>query len=661
MTTLKYVKLLPNNERPKIYDAILSVVSLHQEGETGCSNTHPPRYGKSSIIRCSALELCELGAPPSVVIVPWIILANQIKDPAKVADMYKRYGIERSVSFLMHRVESFKSNFWWKPEIPKDLPKKSKVRLLVTTIELIFLNEEAFIDGVKEMADQYGCRVPIQIDECHLMRKDKKWGKLIKRIQDAGGYIVMYTGTPIPGMGDLFEAEYGDWFKTSTQLLRRRYEDGELKWFKQTLEGDSRYVKNIHGINHVSWSQAWNDPPPALAQASMIWVDVAVYDEETNEPIGQLKDISKAALKGGRLRKVIESDECIAKMAEAGISRLLHRRRADNKTQMLALTGYDVGKPETRNQHAIALRDAMRQVLIDRKLDPDNFSIEIATTVKEDGSPDNDALKTIQAYIDGKVDVLIVKMMGIVGLDVPSSKILLYGSPMRHGPLAWQALSRVMTIWKNRTADIIAPCDELMRTLVSIMIEKQGGISKESNYEVIDEEDADEPESTSSVYTKNGTISGYSDFHGKKADGDHEESLAIIKIKYNIGNLTDPEIIENFIKGGFGLTDDDRKDYRTKRQKEETAGFRDLDKNLENLQGKFGAKAHQLVSVWGRKQNPRISYGAQRQLYIEKVVKLQSAAKRRCNYTGKVQDIDDATKLERLLDALDTIAPEILQ
>src|SRR5712691_3359523 len=419
--TLKHVKLLPANGRPKVFYDVENVVDSYSQGREGYSNSHPPRYGKTDIIRCSTLELCALGAPPSIAIVPWTILAEQIKSKTKVAVMYVRYGIPRTVPFLMHRIQSFKSSSWWRPE--------AGAHLLSVTIELVLANEENFLLGIRDMVEHYGMRVPVHVDEAHLAKKDKPWGKLIRRVQDAGGYAVMYTGTPVIGV-EYFEAkEYGDWYDTSLKMLQRRIEGGETKFYRQTWEGRARDIEGIQGLSHVSWEEAFNANPPALAKATVAWVNADVYDEVSNELIGPLYDVNsdgtigggltKDDLKGGRLRKVIEGEECVAQMAESGIRRLLVRRLTDGSMQELALTGYDVGgNSKERNRHASALRDAMRQVLVDFGYDSDHFKIGIATTVKENGEPDDEALRTVQDFIDGRIDILIVKMMGIVGVDV---------------------------------------------------------------------------------------------------------------------------------------------------------------------------------------------------------------------------------------------------
>jgi type I site-specific restriction-modification system R (restriction) subunit len=115
-------------------------------------------------------------------------------------------------------------------------------------------------------------------------------------------------------------------------------------------------------------------------------------------------------------------------------------------TKMLVVTASDYGKTDDNNSNAHA-REMRRQIENAIGLDPllsnQDLSIEICTSVSENGETDDKALEKIKRFGLTKtdkegnepIDVLIVKGMGLVGLDVPQCKILLDASTFRRGPI----------------------------------------------------------------------------------------------------------------------------------------------------------------------------------------------------------------------------------
>src|SRR5262249_48118889 len=114
---LKVIKLLSDNRRPQIFWAINKVVENWTNDLPSTSCCIPPRFGKSDVIRGSALELQEIGAPPSIVVAPWDFLVNQIKDEKKYNEMRARFDIPREAKFATFRRESkLTTDRWWQLE-----------------------------------------------------------------------------------------------------------------------------------------------------------------------------------------------------------------------------------------------------------------------------------------------------------------------------------------------------------------------------------------------------------------------------------------------------------------------------------------------------------------------------------------------------------------
>jgi hypothetical protein len=115
-----------------------------------------------------------------------------------------------------------------------------------------------------------------------------------------------------------------------------------------------------------------------------------------------------------------------------------------------------------------------------------NIRIEIATTtVAEDDRP-NAASRKIAAFRGdkeavkevGEIDIIIVKSMGLVGLDVPELKVQLCLSTLRDGPMMLQERSRALIVWdeaKGIPSDLILPCDKANQDLVE-KIKEAGGV-----------------------------------------------------------------------------------------------------------------------------------------------------------------------------------------
>jgi len=63
---------IPATNREGIPEAVEAIYRRHLDGETATAIVLPPRYGKSDVIRLSALELVQTGeAPAALALAPW--------------------------------------------------------------------------------------------------------------------------------------------------------------------------------------------------------------------------------------------------------------------------------------------------------------------------------------------------------------------------------------------------------------------------------------------------------------------------------------------------------------------------------------------------------------------------------------------------------------
>jgi hypothetical protein len=616
------------------------IVERYNAGELYTSISFPPRYGKSDVIRLGALELKETGAPTSIVTTPWVNLVDQIRTNKKLKELFERYGIPETFPFLTKRIGSLQTSEWWK--LMGGMPT-----LFSATISLLQnkSNRDQFLDGIEDICQTTSRRVPVFGDECQLIKQVEEWGKFVGQIVERGGYVVLLTGTPVKGMPG-FKQDEEAWRDITYHLTRRRLVNGEIKTIQEIYEGQRRKIKIVADIE-VSWAKAWDEG--ALSRVNQIWVDTEVFSESDGTSLGLLSAQDESELRG-RLRSVMESKDFIVKLASAGVDRwLFWRKHRSPKTQMLVMTGsdVDVGNGRQANRHARQYRDAIQRALMAKSFDPHNIRIEIATSTDENGEPNQAAKKTLEDFRDGKVDILIVKMMALVGMDAPACKVAVWGGVLRQGPLTKQAFTRALTIWEETRAhaDLILPNDKRMQKSYEIIIHDQGG-DQETVGDKVDEREI-EPELRDGWEVKGSLIAGYSNERGQSVKGESEEILFAIRSKYFVDPLSDVEVLKNYQQGAYPLTTAEIEAAKTKIAAQAVSGIRNLDEDLPKVKGTFGTAANLIVSKY-------LDYPTQRDKWIKAVVLLKSVAKDLCGVARaiRVDAIDDVDKLKQLIAAL---------
>jgi hypothetical protein len=638
---LKFTKQLSNNLRTKVVEAVQQSVDRYFSGESFTSIMLPPRYGKSSVIRLTALELEANTKMPTIMLAPWIDNVDQILEKAKAEQTFHDYGVPLSTSFSAHRVRGPLRSFnWWK------LADGTIPTLLSCTLDLVtnVSNRTNFCDGLDDMRQRFNCRSIVAIDECQLVRETKVRGDFIVeelvKLNDA--YIVLLTGTPVPGIPG-FDDQWSEWIDIIRKIPRRRIINNKIEYVIQTWEGPSHKIKEIAADVHVTWKEAWSIK--ALAGVNAIWINFDIYDEAGNF-LGPLDKIDEHDLPP--LRMIMEFQELMQKQVTAALDRLM-ARRAKPKCQMtrvMVVTGQDdLINDNILDRHAKLFKTLFEEEAAKRNL---RLRIEIATGNVEKAS------SLIKQFRSGQIDILIVKSMAIVGLDVPPCKILVWGSRLRRGPLALQALSRVLTTWEGQRADIIMPQDQKMVRFYNGAVKDAGGEESESKLILTDEEPFT-PEPDQPIF-KDPRIEAYGDETGKMLKGDYEKHLRIIKFKYEVNGLSDLQIIENYDRGGFPYSEEDEASYNQAHQQQEhdatISGVKNLDEDYEKVAGGFGKKARAIVGRYLVYDKGDL---VSKEKYTDAVRKLQNTAKELHNVSPsiKVSEINDVALIKQLIDALD--------
>lgn len=180
----------PATQRPGIAAAVHEIVRRHNDGQTATSIVLPPRYGKSDVIRLSAIELIETGgASAALALAPFEQIANQLVAEKKMADMVKRYMHPRRenypVGIQMQRLHHISNAFHETRDI---------VHLFTATIQLA-QNSLKQVGGWVARCQHFGTRPIVFIDEGQYLSDGNKWGQIAEEVQRENGHVVLLTGT----------------------------------------------------------------------------------------------------------------------------------------------------------------------------------------------------------------------------------------------------------------------------------------------------------------------------------------------------------------------------------------------------------------------------------------------------------------------------------
>ena len=654
--------------RPHVLEAVDVIVERYRRGELFTAIDCPPRSGKSAIIHLSALELYHVeDAPWTLAIAPWELLPDQLGDPEKVAENFGRYGTNLPTPLTVDRVRHINSHQFYASETPG-------VFLLCATLPLIYTNRKLVELGVVETKERFGRRPVVFVDEAHLTSKVNDWGSLVETLAESGAYVVLLTGTSIRSDGKAvpgFDATFDlVWEERLLRLRSRRVDPltGRIRHFIETHHEESR--KGAQRADYtMTWQQAWD--LKLLSQTNVLFVDATIplRDGATEEE--KLVSELPISFANKHLREIVEHDLMIRECIRVGVSKLHDWRTTHKRVKMLVATGSDITKEkkDVDNYNARAVRRFVEEELRLQfgSVSAANIRVEIATTtLSEDKGTSGAATEKIKAFrgdakaisMIGDIDVLIVKTMGLVGLDVPELKVLIDLTTLRDGPLSLQLRSRALTIYNeapDRPADLILPKDKANQAIIERM--REAGGLKEIRTNKRDEREVEPGLPGEDIDIHDAFLSGVGDHEGREEDDyriDDDRIARTIRDEYEAArSLTDVVIIKLWRGGAFPSV---------KRETAEAAAAAEpstdrpkvtrLEDETAELRGKFGVRAQKLA-------NQIYSYKFKPIWWRKAVTDLQAGAKRRAGVNIPVAEIDDPVVLKRLLEALNTEFLEI--
>ena len=150
----------------------------------------PTRYGKSDVIRASAVGLmADNLASRAVILEPASKVVSQVLDTASIQVAVDRYSLP-----FGHGLQTFPVLDTPRSPFPPRFAQGA--HFIAMTTQMANSNRDFFKEWILEEQRRHGCPPVWYIDECHTGSRDNEWGKTVRALQDAGAFLVLLTATP---------------------------------------------------------------------------------------------------------------------------------------------------------------------------------------------------------------------------------------------------------------------------------------------------------------------------------------------------------------------------------------------------------------------------------------------------------------------------------
>lgn len=448
---MDYRKARPGQEL-----AISTLIQRIENGEQSTSIILPTGYGKSDVIRASAIYLHREGLiATSLIIVPNDNLRGQAVKREDVVTTCTRYCLPWDIKYSSI------------PQIGLNYGVNGEC-ILSTTIQLVQQNVSHFVLWVQSVVHKTGKPVIVYVDEVHTHTTMNEWGKTIKALQRAGAHIVVLTATPYREDGaSIVGFELHREQSEPISITRTRRGSAPEKVLVQIWEG-TRYYYSLKADVEVTFRQAWEEN--ALCHISRHEFDARIsIIDGNNETQDMLSDLDERNVRRV-LGKLVRHPEAIRNGCNLFVARLRDVKLAGpafhNCAGIIFTANDEAG---SKNEHAEAIKSVIKAMAPELK-------IVIATSADDDNGKKTGKAVLERFRDNDEGDVLIVKQMAGLGLDVPRIKVCLDLSPVRSPTSLIQRINRATRPYNNMLiAHYITPADCLSRACFAQLIEAQGG------------------------------------------------------------------------------------------------------------------------------------------------------------------------------------------
>lgn len=523
---IRYIDKLRSGQKA----AIDMIESRVRRGESTTTVVLPCRYGKSDVMRLTAVQLWATGqAVTSIALSPGENLRNQLGSIVKWDNTMRRCGVTlKGRSPAINTIKKPKAGI-----LCKFNPNNEA--FLSATIQLVQNNLFLFSQWVESEVHRTGLPVVVFIDECHNSSDENEWGKIVPELIAAGAHIVLLTATPersddrpIPG----FDYQETDSEDVTINKVRDHHTDPDLI----TVEKYEGVMRKMELVAHVSrsfrdaWAEQKKSPdgqpeePPILCRISRVGFNPDLSFLGAGAPDGKkLSELSVTEAKKylGRIIRDPAVIRCgVAKMVDG----LLARRAYRPEFQAIIYCANDLDD-NSPNAHPVEIALAIREECDKRGIP--HLTVKTATsadfgadTIEKFAGTDKDG---------GEGDILIVKQMAGQGLDLPWVKVGLDLSPTRTYSMYIQRLFRPATPCGGAlTCEWITPDDPMAVQFFKRAVTDQGGEARTTDLDLVDSYDKKRKDSSDDISVMvNGISNGqFEDSHGHIAAPEKWEMVA---------------------------------------------------------------------------------------------------------------------------------------
>lgn len=492
--------------RPGQREAIKTIIDQYLAGAHYTPIILPTRYGKSDVMRAATVLLWADGLLPcALVLSPNAVLRDQINADDRWQQCIARYGLKWR-GFKKRTLEALVPNFTSNGEV-----------FVSTTTQLVDRNADIFADWVDSITHRTGRRPIVFIDECHTGSEDNSWGETAMQLAGAGAHVVLLTATAmrsdgrrIPGFDFELVAE-----EPVTVTITRPGSQPELIRVEM-YQGEKRLLKLIARPptgHETTFKEAWGENPSPLCLVGRVPFDVDVsMTLGRDEQARLLSTISSEAEARRILGRVVRTRPVIREGVQRLVTELRRFRATRREIAGIIFCGNDQEGEEERsvNRHANDIRNEIEQAAPE-------FTVVIATSAEA-------GKERIQSFSKGAGDILIVKQMASLGLDIPRMKVGLDLSPVRTPAAYIQRLMRIATPHEGiRHCIYIAPDDVIGRALFAGLVSDSNGAATATDLELIRayEKPRREDSPETPIYTVNGTdLSAFEDSSLNRAEAE---------------------------------------------------------------------------------------------------------------------------------------------
>jgi hypothetical protein len=512
--------------------AVTTILRRISEGQTHSAAVIATRYGKSDIQRILTMVAIELGlACCGVSLNPTEFLCEQIVNEDKWSQMCERTKLQTSPKY--NRIIASVMN-----------PTVNGEQFLSVSMQFFQRNLKYWKEWARDERRRTGKPVILFVDECQTNSTSNQWGAAVTEWQRyTSAHVVLLTATPdrsdsdqIPGFKyELVDAE-------DVVVYKSKPGSAPEKIHIDKFEG-TKAVLTLKADVTVTFGQAWREEVLCHVEPNWLDVNLDVIDGLSGATKGMLstltadKDIRRALARSIR-HPVVIRDGC-----EMALRRLRSFRAVDPKCAVIVFCGNDNDPSDAVfNQHA---RQIKRDI---SSIDP-SLKVIIATSA-------NDGRDELTAFSEGDGDVLVVKQMAGLGIDISRLKVGLDLSPVRTNAAVIQRMMRIATPHQlpNRPQQMlvcawVTPADMLATAIYQSVVAANGGSATLTDLDLLAsyEKDREEPKPRAD-YIPTGTRGvGAADTRGNTATESELDQYArsILDIVPEVGAfITQPELVQ---------------------------------------------------------------------------------------------------------------------